>query len=85
MRSKIHDLDRYRISKEVIKDLSKFIIELDLFVKVCYTYKKYKFVAAILEVATNARTIIKAQLEFYKKVEKNRGADELVTQDPTDN
>lgn len=70
---KKHDLKEYAFSKAVVKDFPIIQKELAKTAEMLYSFKKYTAAAHVLYAIEDSLVMIKRQLEYYQKVNENKG------------
>lgn len=73
MKRKKYDLDSYRYSKKVVKDIPEIIKILDNFQIKLYKYNSYYDVSNVMWSVNDAKFMLELGLKRYEEVNQNKG------------
>lgn len=68
-----HDLNKYKISKELTEDYSKLLPMIRGLKNVLVPYQRYKAIYGLLLEIEACKAIMGSQLGYYSHVNKNKG------------
>lgn len=67
------DLQKYRISKEIVEEFPKLIEILNIINYELYPYQKFAPITEILHKVHETKGLIKIQLDHYTKIHEDKG------------
>lgn len=68
-----YSLADYAYSKEVVKDFPKVLLVYSKLLPVLYQYAQFTGVWEVIQSVEDCQTLMKIQLEFYKKIYDKKG------------
>ena len=73
VKTKKYDLDTYRYSKKVVKDIPEIIKILDLFQRRLYKYNEYFDVGNVMWSINDCKFMLELGMKRYEEVNQNKG------------